>query len=431
MPDVVVVGAGISGLTCAWQLRRAGLDVLVLEAKERPGGVISSHQVDGFLVESGPNTILPTPRTLTTINQLGLSEELVTAPPKSPRFMYFGGRLRKVPLGVLSVPGMLRALGEPLVSRGVVEEETLASFFTRRFGPEIHDRLAAPFVTGIWAGDTGRLSVDATFPKLVEFERRYGSVILGMLRSPRTGPRAKLAAFRDGMGTLPLRLARDLDIRFGVAEVRLSGGLGVEWDRDSAAPKAIVLACPAYVAARLTRPVSNDLADLLDAAHYAPMLVAATSIADGQLDRPLDGFGFLVPRSEQLHILGTLFSSSLFPNRAPPGSALLTSFLGGALEPDAIRWSDERVWETVTLELKKVLGPKGSVEPVRLFRQERAIPQYGIGHRKWLANVKGRLEGLAGLFLTGSYLDGVSVPASMEHGSRTGDVVTEYVRRSS
>ena len=429
MPDVVVVGAGISGLTCAWQLRSAGLDVLVLEAKQTPGGVMSSHKVDGFLVESGPNTILPTPRMLTMVNQLGLSEDLVTVPPKSPRFMYFRGRLRKVPLGVLSVPGMLRALGEPLVSRRVVEEETLASFFTRRFGSEIHDRLAAPFVTGIWAGDTERLSVDATFPRLVDLESRYGSVILGMLRRPRSGPRAKLAAFRDGMGTLPLRLAHDLDVRFGVDEVQLDSGLGVEWNSDGALPKAIVLACPAFKASRLARPVSNDLADLLDAVPYAPMLVAATSLDDEQLGRPLHGFGFLVPRSEELHILGTLFSSSLFPNRAPAGSALLTSFLGGALEPDAIRWSDERVWETVTSELKRVLGPKGNVEPVRLFRQERAIPQYGIGHRKWLANVKGSLEGVAGLFLTGSYLEGVSVPASMQHGRETADAVVEYIRR--
>ncbi len=429
MPDVVVVGAGISGLTCAWQLRRAGLDVLVLEAKERPGGVISSHRVDDFLVESGPQTILPTPEALAVVNELGLSGDVVTAPPKSPRFIYLNGRLRKAPLGVLSVPGIFRALGEPLVSRGGAEDETLASFFKRRFGPEIHDRLAAPFVTGIWAGDTERLSVDATFPRLVDLERRYGSVVVGMLRSSRSGPRARLSSFRDGMKTLPFRLARDLDIRFGVDDIRLSRGLRLEWKNDVAEPKAIVMACPAYVAAGLTRPLSNDLADSLDAAHYAPMLVAATSIDEAHLARPLHGFGFLVPRSEKLHILGTLFSSSLFPSRAPAGKALLTSFLGGALEPTAIGWSDERVWDIVTSELKSVLGLKGGVEPVHLFRQERAIPQYGIGHRKWLADVKVSLGGLAGLFLTGSYFDGVSLPAAMKHGQGTAEAVIEYTRR--
>jgi oxygen-dependent protoporphyrinogen oxidase len=264
----------------------------------------------------------------------------------------------------------------------------------------------------------------------VELERRYGSVIVGMLRSPRSGPRAKLAAFRDGMKTLPLRLARDLDVRLGVDDVRLANGLRVEWDNDTAEPKAVVLACPAYVSAGLTRSISPDLANLLDTAQYAPMLVAATSIDEGRLGRPLNGFGFLVPRSEKIHILGTLFSSSLFPNRAPPGMALLTSFVGGALEPDAIKWSEDRVWDTVTAELTKILGPKkGTLEPVRLFRQERAIPQYGIGHRKWLANVAATVGKAAGLFLTGSYLDGVSVPAAMEHGRGTADAVIEYVRR--
>jgi len=429
MVDVVVVGAGISGLVCASDLRRAGLDVLVLEASPRVGGVIRSQRIEGYLVESGPNSILPTPEAMTIIREADLDGEVVTAPPRSPRYVYLEGRLRKIPFSVLSPGGVLRAAMEPFLPRGTEEEETLASFFTRRFGKQVHDRLAAPFVTGIYAGDTHQLSLEATFPRMAELEKRYRSLVVGMMCAPRLGLKSKLSSFKNGLESLPLRLAEKLQVRCGVDDLSLDKGLRVAWGGGEISPKALVLAVPAYVAADLIRPLSSQLADWLARAIYAPMVVAAMSVNERYLTRPLEGFGFLTPRSEKLHILGTLFSSSLFPGRAPEGHALLTSFLGGALEPEVSGWSDERIRDTVRGELRRVLALTMDPEEVAIFRWKRAIPQYRIGHRKWVDGVLSLVTKVPSLFLTGSYFDGVSVPASMERGRRSATDVIEYIRR--
>ena len=431
MPDVVVIGGGISGLACAWQIRRAGFEVVILEANTRPGGVIQSHQLDGYLVESGPNSILPTPATFELLQDLGLTEEIVIAPPKSPRFIYVKGRLRRVPW-VLSPGGAIRALAEPLISRNRNDgDESLASFFRRRFGTEVHDRLIAPFVSGIYAGNTEELSIEATFPRMKELELLYGSVVLGALRGALSRPRPTLSSFRSGMETLPQGLARNLDIRFGVDDTRLEPGWSVDSSQGRFQAKAVVVATPSDAVTALLTPVDPDLGNVFRTVPYAPILVAATSVGEAQLRAPLDGFGFLVPRTEGLHTLGTLFSSSLFPGRAPEGRVLLTSFLGGATEPGLVQWSDERVWETVESELKQVLGFEGSVKPLALFRYPRAIPQYRLGQPRWREDAMERIGKQPGLFLTGNYLSGVSVPASIEQGQRTGSAAIEYLRRAS
>ncbi len=431
MPDVVVIGAGISGLACGWHIRRAGFEVVLLEANTRPGGLIQSHQVNGYLIESGPNTILPTPGTIEFLQEAGLGEEIVEASPKSPRFVYLNGRLRRVPW-VLSARGALRALAEPLVSRNRDHgDESLASFFGRRFGTEVHDRLVAPFVGGIYAGNTEELSIKATFPRMKELESLYGSVVLGMLRGALSKPRPKLSSFQKGMETLPQGLARKLDVRYGVVDTRLTPSWSVDSSAGRFRAKAVVVATPADAVSALLTPIDPEIGSLFRTVPYASILVAATSVGEAQLRAPLDGFGFLVPRVEGLHTLGTLFNSSLFPRRAPEGRALLTSFLGGAFEPYVVRWSDERVWDTVESELKQILGFEGSVTQLALYRYPRAIPQYRLGQPRWKEDA---LEGIGrqpGLFLAGNYLNGVSVPASIDQGQRAGSSVIEYVRRTS
>jgi len=170
---------------------------------------------------------------------------------------------------------------------------------------------------------------------------------------------------------------------------------------------------------------------MLEGVSYAPILVAASAVAEGQLKHPPVGFGFLIPRTEGLSMLGTLFSSNLFPNRAPAGQVLLTSFLGGALRPEALDWPDRRVWETVESELKEILGVEGNLRRLALFRYRTAIPQYRLGHSRWRREALQRIQRHEGLYLTGNYLGGVSVPASMEEGRRAANAVIEYVRRTS
>lgn len=433
MPDVVVVGAGLSGLACARRLRALGLDARVVEARPRPGGVVWSDRVDGCLVEAGPNTILPTSETMAIISDAGIADRMVTAPPGAPRFVYVGGRLRRVPWA-LSPAGTLRALAEPLVRRRQdPSDESLAAFFTRRFGPETHERLAAPFVTGIYAGDTSELGVQGVFPRLVELERAHGSVILGMLLGRRRGGfRHRLASFRDGMGTLATGLAAELDVRYGASVESLTPGWRARIDGESIRVAAIVVATPAYAASRLLRAVDPHLAGLLESVCYAPIVVASVSVADRDFPRPLAGFGFLAPRSEGLNVLGTLFNSCLFPGRAPEGETLLTSFLGGRLSPGVVDWPEDRIWRAVDADLRRVLklAPGSPGRPIRLLRYPQAIPQYRIGHPEWRSRLETRLREQPGLFLTGNYLDGVSLPAAMEHGARTADRVIRYLRRS-
>lgn len=431
MTDVVVIGAGIAGLCCARRLSDAGADVLVLEAGVRPGGVIRSHTTDGFLIESGPNTILPTPFASRLISAAGLDSEVVTAPRGAPRFIYLGNRLRKAPW-VLSPAGFLRALVEPFVGRGPIGkdgDESFSAFVTRRLGRQVHDRLAAPFVSGIWAGDPAQISLPAAFPRLAEFEARYGSLIVGALRAPRSGPRARLSSFRTGMEALPGRLSEGLEISYGAADIEVASSCRVKWAGGEAAPSAVVLAVPAWAAAARLESVDRGLAGLLASVSYAPIVVVASAL-DLSREAPPSGFGFLVPRTEGLKTLGTLFNSSLFAGRAPEGKALLTTFIGGATAPEIVDWSDEQVGETVDSELTRVLGLSGGIEPLRMFRYRRAIPQYRLGHRAWRQDVLLALKKLPGVFLTGNYLDGVSVTGTMERGHRTGDAVLDYIGRS-
>jgi oxygen-dependent protoporphyrinogen oxidase len=427
-PDAVIVGGGITGLSCAYRLKRLGVSALVLESADRVGGVIRSERRNGHLVEWGPNSLLPTAKTFEFLDELGLGGDLIQANPKSPRYIVVNRRLRAVPFGPVSLRGLARAAGEPFVrtsSANVADDESVASFFSRRFGNEVHDRLAAPFVTGIFAGDTEKLSAAAVFPRIVEMERQHGSVLAAMLkpglgRSRQRGRKAAISSFTDGMEALPRRLASELNVETRCTGIRIG---------KDVRSRATVLALPAHRAAEVVGEVHPDLAGALNAVVYAPVVVAAASLAESSLASPLRGFGFLAPRAERLSILGTVFSSLLFPNRAPAGRLLLTSFLGGALKPEVFDWPDERVWDVVCSELKQVLKASLQPEPVALFRHRYAIPQYNIGHRARIERITGEAGKCPGLFVTGNFLHGVSVPACIEQGEAAADAVAEYLNR--
>jgi protoporphyrinogen/coproporphyrinogen III oxidase len=231
--------------------------------------------------------------------------------------------------------------------------------------------------------------------------------------------RSTVSSFLEGMETLPRRLAKDLNIQLGSTGVRIG--------KTIQAPATIVTT-PAYHAAEIVENFNADLAALLRQVQYAPIVIAAVSIADETLQMPIRGFGFLVPRTERLHILGAVFNSSLFLDRAPNGRQLVTCFIGGALNPEAFDWPDARVWDVVCAELKSVLKLQVQPDPISLARYPRAIPQYGLHHLQWRREFDAEMKRCPGLFITGNYVDGVSVPACMEQGDRTAQTVTEYLR---
>ena len=428
MPEVTIIGAGISGLSCAWALKKLGIDAVVLEASARPGGVICTEKINGYQIEWGPGSLQPAPAALKLIDEVGLWDDLLPPDPQAPRFIYVNGRLRKFPFGPLTFGGIARILSEPFIRSKAKPDESVRDFIVRRFGVQAHDRLAGPLFTGIYATDTAQLSMAAVLPRMLDMERQYGSLTGAMLRSfskkspaaeagkPR--PRGFTLSFSEGMEALPKRLAENVAIQYEQHDVR------------TGSTPVTVLAVPAYAAFPLVQQGHPGVATLLKDIRYSPIIVAATSVAVGHLPEPLKGFGFLVPRSERLHLLGTIFSSALFPGRAPGGQLLLSSFIGGSFEPEVMNWSDDKVWETVCSELKSVLRADAAPEPIGLRRHQYALPQYRIGHERLIASLKSELQQAPGLFIASNYMEGASVPACIEQAERTARQIAEYLGKA-
>ncbi|MFW6021367.1 MAG: protoporphyrinogen oxidase [Guyparkeria sp.] len=446
--DTLVIGAGASGLATAWALARGGRPVTVLEAGDTPGGNIRSRRDDHWQIEIGPNTLMVKPPLYQLLDELGLTEEAIFAGEAGKkRYIAKGKRMYPLPTHPLKAPfspllgprSIARILREPWVRRGT-GEETLAQFVERRLGRHILDYLVDPFVSGVYAGDPARLSVEAAMPKLAALEREHGSLIRGgfaaMKRAKqdrRAGResmprdwRGKLISFPGGIQTLTDRLAAGIDATDGatiacgrrVETVQpVDGGwCAIEQDGTRWRARRLVLATPAHVSAALLRPIDPLLAEPLDEIVYPPVASVALGFPSGVLAHPLDGFGVLIPRREGRRTLGALFSSTLFPNRAPYGHKLITAFIGGRQDPEALEMSDAALVRQVGKDLGDLLGIEG--EPVwqRVSRWERAIPQYELGHLARIERLDQALEHHPGLSLIGNWRGGIAVGDCLENG---------------
>lgn len=439
---VVVVGGGIAGLATAYRLREGarrhdvGLAVTLLEASDRLGGNIRTERARGYTVEWGPNGFLDNvPATLELARDLGLEEELQPADPRAARrFLWRHGRLHALPTGpgsflrsgVLSVGGRLRVFLEPFQPRGPVDaDESVRDFGVRRIGAEAADVLIDAMVSGVFAGDASALSLPSAFPKMRAMEAEYGSLVRAMLARRRAGqggggpagPGGTLTSFREGLDTLTEALIEALadSTRTGAPVSRLEragdgwrvhpeGGETLEADE-------VVLAVPAHAAARILEDPAPAASSTLDEAPVAGLAVVALGFPEKALARAPDGFGFLVPRSEGLRILGCLRDSSIFPGRAPEGKVLLRAMIGGAHDPAAVRMPDDALTELVLGELRITLGVQGDPELVRVIRHPLGIAQYNVGHGARLARLDALLADAPGLTLTGSAYHGVAMNA--------------------
>ncbi len=448
---ILVIGGGISGLACAYRLQQAGIPVRVLEAASRPGGVIATKKTDGFRFELGPQSFLSTEPLTQLIGALGLTDQLLRANPRAPRYILVGGRLVPAPMAppsllttsLFSAGTKWRLVTEILRrTRPPADDESIAAFVRRKFGDELLNRLVAPFVSGVYAGDPERLSLRAAFPKLHEFEARHGSVFRGVMKSrPAKGaPRAGLCSFRDGMETLPramaARLGNSLLHETSVAGLRHGKANGKPWfevdvarqtHRETLAASAVVLAAPANIASQILLGLSDKFAPLFSQIEYAPVAVVSAGYRREQTQRPPDGFGFLVPRNEGLRVLGTVFNSSLFAGRAPEGMVCLTSFAGGATDRKLCELSDEEITETICGEVARVLGIAGKPVATNLHRYTRALPQYNLGHTQIVKSLETLTAAMPGLYLTGNYLSGPSIGACVEQADRTAEAVRVYL----
>jgi oxygen-dependent protoporphyrinogen oxidase len=396
--------------------------------------MIRSVLENDYLFETGPQSFSTTPALTALIEELNLSGELVTAPPRAPRYILVNGQLCNVPLspGAFLSSSLLKwstkfsILRDPFTkSFPPKTDESIADFVRRKFKPELLDLLVGPFVSGIYAGDPEKISLRAAFPILHEAEQSAGSIIRGMkaVAKKRTGPRAKpfLASFRQGNQTLTRSLAQELgeSLRTGLHVSQITkmdeGGFNLVAGDEQFHSANLVVATPTFVTAQLLRSYAPDAAEALFQIEYAPVAVVSLGYRRSDVAHKLNGFGFLVPRSEGLKVLGTVWNSSLFPNRAPEDQVQLTTFLGGATDPDTASLSGSALTDLVHRELAPILGLKSQPVASHASVYSHAIPQYNLGHVDRLATIQSELAKIPGLYLTGNYLKGPAIGACIEH----------------
>jgi protoporphyrinogen/coproporphyrinogen III oxidase len=458
---ILVIGGGISGLACAWRLRQSRCDVLLLERSGRFGGVIDTVHQDGFLFDIGPQSFLNTPAVSSLVEELGAGGELVRADARAPRYILKQGRLIPAPLSppqlllssLIGAKTKFRLLSEPLrKSKPPAEDESIAAFVRRKFGEDLLTNLVAPLISGVWAGDPERLSLASAFPSVHQLEERYGSVIRGAMKERRqSGGRPALCNFRQGVATLTAALARRLadSIRAGaeVTAVRRSQGshhnfavtYSYKGANHSLETAALVCAVPANEAARLLASIEPRYREILTQIEYVSVAQVAAGYRLEQITRPapgssLNGFGFLVPRTEALRTLGTVWNSSLFPERVPQGAdpqraekmASFTSFLGGALDPEISSASEAELAKVAHAELAPVLGITGFPAAQHVARWERALPQYNIGHGRVLSALQDLCASTSGVFLAGNYLAGPSIGSCIEQANTVAEAAGRY-----
>jgi protoporphyrinogen/coproporphyrinogen III oxidase len=457
MPEsshIVVIGAGISGLACAYRLRQLGGRVTLLESSAQVGGLIGSVERDGFLFESGPQSFQLTPALQGLLQELGIEGELVEADPRAPRYVLRAGRLQKIPLSppalvssaLLGVASRWRVVSEPFRhTKPPSREESVADFVRRKFGQEILEYLVSPFVSGVYAGDPEKLSLRAAFPTLDEWERQFGSILRGAIKSrPASGERGKapsLCSFRRGLQALSWALGKCLgdSLQTGSCvrslKPRRQGTQGYDVEvlgngrTETIAASAAVLATPAYVASRLIQPVSTSLAQTLSGIPYAPVAVTAAGYYARQFARPLHGFGFLVPRSEGLRTLGTVWNSSLFAGRAPAGCVTITSFLGGATDPDVVEKPDEEIAALANKENRRISALEGLPIVSATWKHQKALPQYNLGHGHIVRQLREAQGQVAGVFFAGNYLEGPAIGKCVEQAFKAAQSADAYSRR--
>ncbi|MCU0625200.1 MAG: protoporphyrinogen oxidase [Gemmatimonadaceae bacterium] len=458
-PHVLVVGAGLTGLATARHLRAAGHEVTVVDALPEAGGVMQSVVRDGWLVERGPNSCMLTPEMAAMIDAVGLTPALVRANPAGQvRYIVRDGRPVPVPSSppafltspLFAFAGKLRLLREPFIGRRQgAGDESIADFVRRRLGTEVLDWAIDPFVSGVYAGDPETLSVGHAFPRLVALEREHGSLIRGAIALARrrgaaratqaaSGQRGAMISFRDGMQSLPRAMAASLGPRVqcdtrlvalaprggdGVRAVLERRGTRADVDAD-----AVVLTVPAHALRTIELPSAAGAAvRRLETLRYPAVSSLALGFTREQVAHPLDGFGCLVPGRERRDVLGILFSSALFPGRAPAGHVLLTCFIGGMRRPDLGMAPTSLLLDRVLPELTALLGVQGDPVFVEHTTWPHAIPQYELGHDHMIEAATAIEGAVPGLVVDGQFRRGVSVGDCVAAGATLAGRVGEML----
>ena len=462
MKKVIIIGGGISGLSTAWLLRdkarAAGkeLEITLLEKEQNPGGKIRSIHEEGYTCEWGPNGFLDSkPQTLDLCRAIGVEGNLHRSNDNArKRFIFSEGELHRLPEGgpsflksrLISWPGKLRLALEPtpfVASAPAGVDESLADFGRRRLGKEALDKLIAPMVSGIFAGDPETMSLVSCFPRIAELEREYGGLVRAMIMlakkkkkdiaegkvvSSAAGPGGVLTSFREGIQYLSDALSVSLGdiVKPGRPVVGVDKGAGLAYrvtcaDGSQLEADLVIAASPAFAVADMLMGLDAGISGVLRQIPYSSMTVICFGYERDRVAHPLDGFGYLIPKQEGRSTLGTLWDSSMFEKRAPEGKVLLRSMMGGACFPEYIKLSDDEVVARVRSDLKTIMKIEAEPSFVRVYRHEQAIPLYTVGHGKRLDALDGLLKKHPGLILTGNSFRGIGLNDCVAAAQRASD----------
>ncbi|MDR5875722.1 protoporphyrinogen oxidase [Vreelandella gomseomensis] len=445
----LIIGGGITGLSLALELGRHNKSVTLVEADEHLGGNIRSVTEQGWHMELGPNTLMAQPSLYQLINSLNLTGKAIFPPEASrKRYVVKDSKLIALPDSLKSAlkspligfEGWRHLLMEPF-RKPASHEETLAAFVRRRLGQNILSHFVDPFVSGVYAGAPERLSAKTAFPRLYYLEQTHGSLLRGGIaqiryRKKRRAKdheagfpeewRGKLVSFPEGLSTLTNGIRHELE---RLPNVRLVTGSRVEkisrenltWhavDQKGQAFVAhkLILTTPAHVSGSLLSNINAELQSELESIVYPPLAAVVLGYPERAVKHPLDGFGMLIPSKENKQTLGVLFSSTLFPQRAPKGHVLFTCFIGGRRNPAVNDQSDEQLVNTVSSDISQLLDIDTQPVFTKVARWSQAIPQYDIEHLARIAKIDKIAQAYAGLHLIGNWRDGISVGDCIDNG---------------
>ncbi len=474
MKKVVVIGGGITGLSAAYILQKAResgekIDYLLVEKDSRLGGKILTEKIDGYIVEGGPDCFLSEkPWVAQMARELGIEHRLMGSNEASKRtYVYADRRLNKLPDGLMGLvptklipfafspliswPGKIRMAFDLFIPPNRTgEDETLGSFVTRRLGKEALDKIAEPLIGGIHAGDPDQMSLKASFPRFIQMEQKYGSLIRAMLAARKNTPKPKPAepgkaqktffmTFIGGMGELTDTITEKLDkskVLTGKTVTKVEKGPGEKYTVyiDGLEPieaDAVILTAPAHEAAEIVREFDKVMADNLAGIPQATSATVNLAFRRSDIHKPLDAFGFIVPISEKRKIKATTYSSSKWYYRTPGDDyVLIRAFVGGAKNQELVFQDDESMLKMVLNELRDIVGLTAQPVMYKIYRWVKGMPQYTVGHLERVANIEARTAANPGFYVVGGSYRGVGIGDCINVGSQAAEKTLAYLQNS-
>lgn len=449
--DVAIVGGGISGLSAARALCGRDVRVRLFEREAVCGGVIQTDRVGGFVIDSGPDTLLShKPAALALVRELGLDARLVAPLPRRTTYVLRRSALRRLPeTSALGLPtdwktllgasafswhGKIRMAAEALIPPSApASDESIGSFVRRRFGREAVTYVAEPVLAGLHRGDVSRLSVRALFPVLANAERKHGSVARAWRSMPARSANGGSMSLREGLAQIVIRMQEQLPPGVAVTGMEV---LAIERDHSFAlqlsdgstlTAGAVLLATPAYVTSTLVAGLDPELAKLCRTIQYVPSVNVVLGYPRESIGHALQGWGFVVPAADNRRVRSASWVSSKWPGRAPPGRALIRASLGRAGDAAVLEESDDTLIGWAHDDLRSLLGITAAPVVARVYRRPRAMPQLEVGHLERMAAIDRRLASIPGLFISASGFRGIGLPDCIGDARTVADAADAYL----